>query len=252
MIWSLRQTPVFEPAERFAPAASGPVESPPRAQSGNFQRPKQRRILPPSRIHPSVSANHCRDGSKTSADTELLGETLERCPIPPITGDVDIELSPATASLRGLTVALIERADFGSGASAHSLKVLRGGIGYLQHLDIPRLRESCAERTAFMRIAPHLTRPLPFALPTFGHGFSPSFKNEYRNAFFVWSSKPTRAAILQEAIGGKTVRMKSLPTMSRHLVGIDERLGVLSESTLVLESSKTRVANYSELREYSY
>jgi glycerol-3-phosphate dehydrogenase len=74
------------------------------------------------------------------------------------------------ASLRGLTVALIERADFGSGASAHSLKVLHGGIRYLQHLDIPRLRESCAERSAFLRIAPHLTRPLPFALPTFGHG----------------------------------------------------------------------------------
>ncbi len=74
------------------------------------------------------------------------------------------------ASLRGLTVALIERADFGGGASAHSLKVLHGGIRYLQHLDIPRLRESCAERAAFLRIAPHLTRPLPFALPTFGHG----------------------------------------------------------------------------------
>ena len=79
------------------------------------------------------------------------------------------------ASLRGLTVALIERADFGSGASAHSLKVLHGGIRYLQHFDIPRLRESCAERTAFLRIAPHLTRPLPFALPTFGHGLRSKF-----------------------------------------------------------------------------
>ncbi len=79
------------------------------------------------------------------------------------------------ASLRGLTVALVERADFGSGASAHSLKVLHGGIRYLQHLDIPRLRESCAERTAFLRIAPHLTRPLPFALPTFGHGLRGKF-----------------------------------------------------------------------------
>jgi glycerol-3-phosphate dehydrogenase len=79
------------------------------------------------------------------------------------------------ASLRGLTVALIERADFGSGASAHSLKVLHGGIRYLQHFDIPRLRESCAERSAFLRIAPHLTRPLPFALPTFGHGMRGKF-----------------------------------------------------------------------------
>jgi len=79
------------------------------------------------------------------------------------------------ASLRGLKVALIERADYGSGASAHSLKVLHGGIRYLQHLDIPRLRESCAERSAFLRIAPHLTRPLPFALPTFGYGMRGKF-----------------------------------------------------------------------------
>lgn len=74
------------------------------------------------------------------------------------------------AALRGLRVALIERSDFGSGASAHSLKILHGGIRYLQHLDIARLRESCRERSAFLRIAPHLTRPLPFAVPTYGYG----------------------------------------------------------------------------------
>ncbi|MDP9084458.1 MAG: glycerol-3-phosphate dehydrogenase/oxidase [Pseudomonadota bacterium] len=74
------------------------------------------------------------------------------------------------AAMRGLRVALIEQADFGGGTSAQSLKVLHGGIRYLQHLDIARLRESCAERGAFLRIAPHLTRPIPFALPTYGWG----------------------------------------------------------------------------------
>lgn len=74
------------------------------------------------------------------------------------------------AALRGLKVALIDRADFGGSTSAHSLKVLHGGIRYLQHLDITRLRESCAERAAFLAMAPHLTRPMPFALPTFGFG----------------------------------------------------------------------------------
>jgi glycerol-3-phosphate dehydrogenase len=74
------------------------------------------------------------------------------------------------AALRGLRVALIERSDFGGATSAQSLKVLHGGIRYLQHLDIVRLRESCAERAAFLRMAPHLTRPMPFALPTYGLG----------------------------------------------------------------------------------
>lgn len=74
------------------------------------------------------------------------------------------------AALRGLRVALVERGDFGGATSAHSLKVAHGGIRYLQHLDVARLRESCRERSAFLRIAPHLVRPLPFLVPTRGRG----------------------------------------------------------------------------------
>jgi glycerol-3-phosphate dehydrogenase len=74
------------------------------------------------------------------------------------------------AALRGIRVALVERLDFGAGTSAHSLKMLHGGIRYLQHLDLVRLRESCRERGSFLRIAPHLTRPMPIAVPTYGYG----------------------------------------------------------------------------------
>ncbi len=74
------------------------------------------------------------------------------------------------AALRGLSVALIERADFASGASAECFKMVHGGIRYLQHADISRLRKSCAERSAFLRIAPHLVNPLPILIPTYGRG----------------------------------------------------------------------------------
>jgi glycerol-3-phosphate dehydrogenase len=74
------------------------------------------------------------------------------------------------ATQRGLTVALLERGDFGGETSANSLKVVHGGIRYLQHLDIARVRESSRERTALLRIAPHLVHPLPVLVPTFGHG----------------------------------------------------------------------------------
>lgn len=76
------------------------------------------------------------------------------------------------AALRGLRTALIERNDFGSGASAECFKMVHGGIRYLQHADIPRLRASCHERSALLRIAPHLVNPLPIAIPTYGHGRS--------------------------------------------------------------------------------
>jgi glycerol-3-phosphate dehydrogenase len=74
------------------------------------------------------------------------------------------------AALRGLRVALVERSDFGGGASAECFKMVHGGIRYLQHADIRRLRSSCAERTAMLRIAPHLVNPLPIVIPTYGYG----------------------------------------------------------------------------------
>ena len=76
------------------------------------------------------------------------------------------------ATLRGLSVALIERKDWGHATSANHFKVVHGGIRYLQHLDIPRIRESSAERRAFLRVAPHLVRPMPFVIPTYGYGLS--------------------------------------------------------------------------------
>lgn len=74
------------------------------------------------------------------------------------------------ASLRGLKVALLERADFGGATSANSGKVAHGGMRYLQHADFKRMRESIRERSTLMRIAPHLVAPQPYLLPTYGHG----------------------------------------------------------------------------------
>ena len=74
------------------------------------------------------------------------------------------------AALRGLSVALLERRDFGSGTSANSFKMVHGGIRYLQHADMYRIRESSRERSALLRIAPHLVSPLPIMIPTYGHG----------------------------------------------------------------------------------
>src|SRR5712691_1019557 len=71
------------------------------------------------------------------------------------------------AALRGLSVALIERDDFGGGASFNHLRTIHGGLRYLQSLDILRARESIRERRALARIAPHAVRVLPFALPLY-------------------------------------------------------------------------------------
>jgi glycerol-3-phosphate dehydrogenase len=74
------------------------------------------------------------------------------------------------AAQRGLSVALVEAADFGSGVSWNSLKTIHGGLRHLQRADLAQARESMRERRALLRIAPGLVRPLPFLVPLHGHG----------------------------------------------------------------------------------
>jgi glycerol-3-phosphate dehydrogenase len=79
-------------------------------------------------------------------------------------------LSTALAlTQRGLSVALVERRDFGGATSFNSLKTVHGGIRSLQHLDLPDAREFVRERRAVATLAPHLVRVLPFIVPTAWH-----------------------------------------------------------------------------------
>jgi glycerol-3-phosphate dehydrogenase len=71
------------------------------------------------------------------------------------------------AASRGLAVALVEKTDYAAGTSGNSLKIIHGGLRYLQQLDFPRMLESIRERKILMRIAPHLVHPLPCIMPTY-------------------------------------------------------------------------------------
>ncbi|NOS99136.1 MAG: glycerol-3-phosphate dehydrogenase/oxidase [Phycisphaerales bacterium] len=74
------------------------------------------------------------------------------------------------AALRGLSVALIDRGDFVSVTSSNSLRIIHGGLRYLQHLDFRRMRQSIRERSNWLRLAPHLVHPLSFLAPAAGRG----------------------------------------------------------------------------------
>jgi len=65
---------------------------------------------------------------------------------------------------------LVERGDFAHATSASCFKIVHGGLRYLQHADLHRVRESSRERNSLLRIAPHLVRPLPVVVPTYGRG----------------------------------------------------------------------------------
>jgi glycerol-3-phosphate dehydrogenase len=105
-----------------------------------------------------------------SRDLRRLGS--EQFDVLVIGGGASGAATAREAALRGFSTALIEREDFSAGASAHCFKVVHGGIRYIQHADIKRLRASCFERAVLLRIAPHLVSPLPFVIPTYGMGKS--------------------------------------------------------------------------------
>jgi glycerol-3-phosphate dehydrogenase len=71
------------------------------------------------------------------------------------------------AASRGLRTALVERADFASGTSSKSSKLVHGGLRYLQQREVGLVYEALAERQILRRNAPHLVRTLPFLLPVF-------------------------------------------------------------------------------------
>jgi glycerol-3-phosphate dehydrogenase len=74
------------------------------------------------------------------------------------------------AARRGYRAVLLERGDFGGGTSWSSLRIIHGGLRYLQTLDLRRFRESVAERRWFLSHFPDLMRPLPCLMPLYGHG----------------------------------------------------------------------------------
>ena len=72
------------------------------------------------------------------------------------------------AASRGYRVALLERADYASGTSSRSSKLVHGGLRYLQHFDLGLVREALLERRLMVELAPHLVRPLAIIVPRIG------------------------------------------------------------------------------------
>ncbi len=71
------------------------------------------------------------------------------------------------ATMRGLSVALVDASDFASGTSSRSSRLVHGGVRYLEHGQLHLVFESSRERRILATIAPHLVRPLQFIWPVY-------------------------------------------------------------------------------------
>src|SRR5687768_15713641 len=108
----------------------------------------------PTSIHVSALAHRARL-SRESFDVVVIGGGINGCGV------------ARDAAMRGLSVALIEKGDFGSGTSGRTSRLIHGGLRYLEHGQVGLVRESRRERATLMRIAPHLVQPLRFTWPVY-------------------------------------------------------------------------------------
>ena len=69
------------------------------------------------------------------------------------------------AAGRGLKVFLAEKNKVGSATSSWSSKLIHGGLRYLENYEFKLVRESLKEREVIIKIAPQITKPLPFIIP---------------------------------------------------------------------------------------
>ncbi len=74
------------------------------------------------------------------------------------------------AAQRGQRVVMFERGDFGGEVSFNSLRILHGGLRYLQKMDLKRFYESVGERRWFLKHFPDVTKVLPCLMPLYGQG----------------------------------------------------------------------------------
>jgi glycerol-3-phosphate dehydrogenase len=95
----------------------------------------------------------------------LAAIAAERCDVLVIGGGITGAGVALDAASRGYSVALVEQADYASGTSSRSSKLVHGGLRYLQSFDLGLVRDALLERRLMVRLAPHLVRPLPMIVP---------------------------------------------------------------------------------------
>ncbi len=67
--------------------------------------------------------------------------------------------------LAGMPVVVVDTGDLARGATAYSSRLIHGGLRYLEYGEFDLVRESLAERTRLLRLAPQFVRPLKLFIP---------------------------------------------------------------------------------------
>lgn len=79
------------------------------------------------------------------------------------------------ATERGYNCLLFDNNDFSRGATAHSSRLIHGGLRYLEYFEFGLVYESLSSRTYLLKNFPHLVKPLNLNIPIFKTRGRPSW-----------------------------------------------------------------------------
>lgn len=101
-------------------------------------------------------------------------------------------------ALQGIDCLLVERGDFGSGASAASSHMLHGGLRYLENAEFRLVNEALRERDLMLRNAPQHAKALRTTIPIF-RWFSGTLNAPLK--FLGWRDRPGERGALVVKLG---------------------------------------------------
>lgn len=128
-------------------------------------------------------------------------------------------------ALNGVSVTIVDQADISFGATAYSSRLIHGGLRYLEYGEFDLVRESLAERTRLLRLAPQFVRPLELFIPLdnrWGGLFSAAGKFLGWSRFSAGGNEKRRGAWLVKAglwFYDTYARDPTLPHRKTHKVG---------------------------------
>ena len=84
------------------------------------------------------------------------------------------------------------------------MKLVHGGLRYLQNFDLGLVREALLERQLMVALAPHLVRPLPLVVAAFGGQRPDRLLGLGLNMYDVMSREPLRRRAARRNADGRS------------------------------------------------
>lgn len=158
------------------------------------------------------------------------------------------------ATRLGWHVLLVERGDFCAATSANSLRIIHGGLRYLQSADLRRSRESAREQLALLDSVPHLVKPLTCLMATdrslsrgrLAMGLALWF---YDNVVCMGLKNRPRGGVLSAAEADRLVDMNAFDRASGAALWHDAQ--VVDSERLVLTYLKSAECAGAHIRNYT-